>query len=80
MIDKILAFFHRPAVESFLHTLITDLLYDSAVGAAFTHIFVSKDFSETALYALGYSIFRTLVRIGREELKKKFPRPPTDTL
>lgn len=73
ILAKILAFYHRPDVESFIHTLITDLLYDAAVGAAFSQVIITKDFSETALYALGYSIFRTIARAIREQLKKKYP-------
>jgi len=56
---------------SFLNTFITDLLWDAAIGTSFTHIFVEKDFSKTALYALGYAIFRTLVRLIRSTYFKK---------
>ena len=73
LLVKLLAFYHRPDVESFVHTLITDLLYDATVGASVSHIFISRDFSETALYALGYSVFRTIGRAIREAIKKKFP-------
>lgn len=56
-------------LKSFLLSLITDLAYDGVVGAAFTHIISQGDLSKTALYALGYAVFRTFIRVLTRELK-----------
>ncbi len=62
--------FQNDHFKSFIHTFITDLLWDMTVGASVSHIFFEKDFSETALYALGYAVFRTLIRALREYFDK----------
>ena len=59
---------------SFLHTLITEILWDAAIGAVAGHILLNGDFSKTALSGLGYAVFRTFCRVLRDELKKLFPK------
>lgn len=70
--DLVVSWIHRhPNVESFLHTLWTDIIYDQAIGLAVAHIIDSKDFSREAIYALGYSLFRTVLRAVRNHQKEK---------
>lgn len=59
-------------LQSFIHTFFTDLLWEASVGTAAAHIFLQQDFSKAALMALGYSVFRTFIRIVRETY---FPKP-----
>ena len=74
MYEKFLKLLHNENVKSFVHTFITDLIYDAGVSMAVAGI-VTGDFSKASLYALGYSIFRTLLRAIREWSYKKFPKP-----
>lgn len=56
--------------RSFMRTLITELLFDVAVGGAITRILSAQDFSRPAMWGLGYAIFRTLIRVLGAYLKK----------
>ena len=58
-------------VYSFIHTFITELLWDAMIGGSVLHIFLEKDFSKTTLYAVGYAIFRTFFRLFRETYFKR---------
>ena len=68
---------HDANFKSFAHTFITDILYDAAVGMAFSGV-VTGDFSKASLYALGYAVFRTLLRTLREWSYTKFPKNEPD--
>jgi hypothetical protein len=72
---KILKIIHNPTFQSFVHTLFTDLLYDASVAAAFGVILFDGNLSKEALYVLGYSVFRTLLRSVRTWTMSKFPKP-----
>lgn len=74
---KLISFIQSDSFKSFLHTFWTDLLWESTVAAAFTHILSNGDISKTALSTLGYAIFRTFLRDLREFLKKKYPKVDT---
>lgn len=68
------SFFKSNTFKSFLHTFLTDLFWESAVAAAFSHILTNGDLSKTALSTLGYAIFRTFLRDLGEFLRKKYPK------
>ena len=74
-LNKFRDFLHNhPNIVSFFHTLITELLWDAGVSAAAGQIITGGDWSKTAWGVLGYSIFRTVLRVGREQAKKLFPK------
>lgn len=73
---KLTTFLKNDNIQSFLHTFVTDLLWDAAVGGAVTHIITNQDFSRTALYTLGYAVFRTLIRVLKNNYFEK-PEPLT---
>lgn len=60
---------------SFLHSLLTDIVWDAGVSAAAGQILTNGDWSKTALLALGYAVFRTMCRELRIYL---FDKPATD--
>lgn len=70
---KLFLFLSSDSFRSFYHTFFTDLLWESAVAAAGTHI-LTGDLSKTALYALGYAVFRTFVRDLIQFLRNKYPK------
>lgn len=71
---KALKIIHNPTFQSFTHTLVTDVLYDASVAAAFGVIFFDGNLSKEAFYVLGYSIFRTALRSARTWTMSKFPK------
>ncbi len=68
--------FQNEHFQSFFHTFVTDLLWEVTVAAAAAHIFFDQDYSKTAFLALGYAIFRTLIKALREYFQKP-NLPPT---
>lgn len=66
--------------RSFIHTFWTDLLWEASVSSAVAHIFLQQDFSRTALLALGYAVFRTLLRLIRTTYFKKPAYAPQEDL
>ena len=59
--------------QSFLHTLCTEVLWDAAAGAGAGKI-IGGDLSSATLGMFGYALFRTLLRVVRDELKKYYPK------
>lgn len=76
---KFKKFLYSDNFKSFIHTLITDILYDAVVGATFTQV-ITGDISKSSLYALGYAIFRTFLRAVREFVNSKFKKPVDTSL
>lgn len=71
---KIISFVQSDSFKSFIHTFGSDLLWETAVAAAGSHILTDGDFSKTALLTFGYAVFRTFSRDLIQFLRKKYPK------
>ena len=60
-------------VQSFLHTLITEIVWDVPFGVAAGKV-IGGDWSSAAWGVLGYSFFRTFARVLRNELRKQYKK------
>jgi len=68
-------FLQDPTFISFMHSFITNLIWEASVTAAVTHVVTNGDWSWTALSAVGYAIFRTFLQEVRNYLRKRFAKP-----
>lgn len=73
MKEFILKAWKDPRIQSFIHTLITEILWDAAIGAAGGHI-LTGDMTGATFGMLGYAIFRTTMRVIRDELRKYYKK------
>ena len=55
-------------IKSFILSFLTDLAYGGIVGELLLRMMDNNDFSKSALYSLGYAVFRTFVRVLAKEL------------
>jgi hypothetical protein len=66
-------------IKSFIISFLTDLAYGGIVGELLFKMFDKGDFSQAALYSLGYAVFRTFVRVLARELNIKTTTSTTTT-
>lgn len=79
IIAKIVAFFKSENFQSFVHTLVTDVLYDAGVAAAIGHALNDRDYSRQSIIIIGYALFRTVCRALVAWFKKRFPNKVVET-
>lgn len=60
-------FFYNEHVQSFIHTLVTDYLWDAFIWTALATSLSTQGIKNTLVYAIGYGIFRTLPRVLRRK-------------